>query len=128
MNWRTLQLISKERINKRELPPLNIVDMGEEIKRGNNGVFSNALKDALTKTINEGNQAMLFINRRGFSSFLMCKKCGWVAKCDDCDVSLVYHKFDRALKCHYCGNRYKVFSQCPECGNEELSNGATGTQ
>ena len=118
----------KERINKRELPPITIVDMGEEIKKGNNNIFSSALKNSLSKTIEEGNQAMLFINRRGFASFLMCKKCGWVAKCDACDVSLVYHKYEKALKCHYCGNRFKVLTECPECGNKELSNGATGTQ
>lgn len=118
----------KERINKRELPPITMVDMGEEIRRGNNGVFSNNLKNSLSKTISEGNQAMLFINRRGFASFMMCKKCGWVAKCDACDVSLVYHKYERALKCHYCGNRFKVLTECPECGNTELSTGATGTQ
>ena len=125
----TYQLLEmKERINKREMPPLKIIDMGSEVRLGNNGVFSSALKNALIKTINEGNQAMLFINRRGFASFMMCKKCGFVAKCKDCDVSLVYHKYDNSLKCHYCGNRYKVFTQCPECGNESLSNGATGTQ
>ena len=118
----------KERINKRELPSITIVDMGEEIKNGNNNIFSSTLKNSLAKTIAEGNQAMLFINRRGFASFLMCKKCGWVAKCDACDVSLVYHKYDRSLKCHYCGNRFKVLTECPECGNSELSNGATGTQ
>lgn len=118
----------KERINKRELPPITIVDMGEEIKRGNNGIFSGALKEALAKTIADGNQAMIFINRRGFASFLMCKKCGWVAKCDACDVSLVYHKYERALKCHYCGNRFKVLTECPECHNTELSTGATGTE
>ena len=118
----------KERINKRELPPITIVDMGEEIRNGNNNIFSSSLKNSLSKTISEGNQAMLFINRRGFASFLMCKKCGWVAKCDACDVSLVYHKYDRSLKCHYCGNRFKVLTECPECGNQELSNGATGTQ
>ena len=118
----------KERINKRELPPINIVDMGEEIKRGNNGIFSRSLTTSLDKTIKEGNQAMLFINRRGFASFMMCKKCGWVAKCDACDVSLVYHKYERALKCHYCGNRFKVLTECPECGNTELSTGSTGTQ
>ena len=118
----------KERINKRELPPITIVDMGEEIKRGNNAIFSNSLKESLSKTISDGNQAMLFINRRGFASFMMCKKCGWVAKCDSCDVSLVYHKYECALKCHYCGNRFKVLTQCPECGNTELSTGATGTQ
>ncbi len=118
----------KERINKRELPPLKIVDMSNEIRNGNTGVFSNTLKEALIKTISEGNQAMLFINRRGFSSFLMCKKCGFVAKCSACDVSLVYHKYENALKCHYCGNRYRVFTECPECGNQSLSNGAVGTQ
>ncbi len=118
----------KERINKRELPPLKIVDMTNEIREGNTGVFSYALKEALKKTVAEGNQAMLFINRRGYSSFLMCKKCGFVAKCKDCDVSLVYHKAENVLKCHYCGNRYKVFTECPECGNTELSNGAVGTQ
>lgn len=118
----------KERINKKELPPLKIIDMGAEILSGNTGVFSNALKTALTKTINEGNQAMLFINRRGFASFLMCKKCGWVAKCTDCDVSLVLHKHENALKCHYCGNRYRVFTECPECGNTDLSTGAVGTE
>lgn len=125
-NYQLLEM--KERINKRELPPVNIVDMGEEIRRGNNGIFSRALKTSLEKTISDGNQAMLFINRRGFASFLMCKKCGWVAKCDACDVSLVYHKYERALKCHYCGNRFKVLTECPECGNTELSTGSTGTQ
>ena len=118
----------KERINKRELPPLKIINMSDEIKNGNTSIFSNPLTEALEKTINEKNQAMLFINRRGYSSFLMCKKCGFVAKCQDCDVSLVYHKFDNALKCHYCGNRYKVFTQCPECGNENLSIGSVGTE
>ena len=71
---------------------------------------------------------MLFINRRGYSSFLMCKKCGYVAKCETCDVSLVLHKFENALKCHYCGNRYKILKQCPACGNTELSTGAVGTE
>jgi len=118
----------KERINKRELPPLKIIDMTNEIREGNTGVFSHALKETLKKTIAEGNQAMLFINRRGYSSFLMCKKCGFVAKCKECDVSLVYHKAENALKCHYCGNRYKVFTECPECGNTNLSTGAVGTQ
>ena len=125
----TYQLLEmKERINKKELPPLKIIDMGVEIRNGNTGVFSNELKDALKKTVESGNQAMLFINRRGFASFLMCKKCGFVAKCNDCDVSLVYHKYEHALKCHYCGNRYRVFTECPNCGNTELSTGAIGTQ
>jgi primosomal protein N' (replication factor Y) len=118
----------KERINKKELPPLKIIDMGGEVKNGNSGVFSEELKNALIKTVSSGNQAMLFINRRGFSSFLMCKKCGWVAKCNDCDVSLVLHKEEQVLKCHYCGNRYRIFTECPECHNTELSHGSIGTE
>ncbi len=118
----------KERINKREMPPLKIIDMGNEIRNGNNDIFSTELKSALKKTIEEGNQAMLFINRRGFASYLMCKKCGWVAKCNDCDVSLVLHRQENVLKCHYCGNRYRVFTECPMCHNTELSTGSIGTE
>ncbi len=119
----------KERINKRELPPLKIINMTNEVLGGNEGIFSRELKKALIKTVvEENNQAMLFINRRGFSSFVMCKKCGWVARCEACDVSLVYHKFENVLKCHYCGNRYRTFSECPECHNQNLSRGAVGTQ
>lgn len=118
----------KERINKKPLPPISIVDMSEEIRQGNPDLFSRKLKDSLDKTIKEGNQAMLFINRRGYASFLMCRNCGWVAKCDACDVSLVYHKHDNALKCHYCDKRYKVFSACPECGSTDIKQGAIGTE
>ena len=118
----------KERINKKEMPPLSIIDMGNEIRQGNTNIFSHKLTEALKKTIEEKNQAMLFINRRGYSSFLMCKKCGFVIRCQECDVSLVYHKLENALKCHYCGNRYKVFTECPECGNQNLSTGSVGTE
>ena len=118
----------KERINKQKLPPITIVDMTNEVRLGNNGIFSASLKEALKRTIESKNQAMLFINRRGYASFLRCKKCGWIAKCDSCDVSLVYHKFENRLKCHYCGAQYKVFSECPECHNTDLSNGLVGTE
>lgn len=118
----------KERINKKPLPPITIVDMSEEIRQGNPDLFSRKLKDSLDKTLKEGNQAMLFINRRGYASFLMCRNCGWVAKCDACDVSLVYHRHDNALKCHYCDKRYKVFSACPECGSTDIKQGAIGTE
>lgn len=118
----------KHRINKRDLPPIKLVDMCKEVKMGNNSVFSLSLIDALKRTIESGNQAMLFINRRGFSSFLMCKECGWVAKCESCDVSLVYHKYDNALKCHYCDKRYRVFDVCPECGSDSIKQGAIGTE
>lgn len=117
-----------ERINKKPLPPIEIIDMSAEIREGNNGVFSRAMIEAIQKVLDEKSQAMLFINRRGYSSFLMCRNCGWVAKCVDCDVSLVYHKHDNALKCHYCDKRYKVFDQCPECGSSDLKLGSLGTE
>lgn len=118
----------KERINKKPLPPINIIDMTEEVRMGNNSIFSRALEEAIRKTLSEHSQAMLFINRRGYSSFLMCRNCGWVAKCSSCDVSLVYHKRENALKCHYCDKRYKVFDQCPECGSTDIKHGAIGTE
>ena len=125
----TYELIEmKHRINKKDLPPIQIIDMCKEIKDGNPSIFSRSLIEALDKTIKEGNQAMLFINRRGFSSFLMCRECGWVAKCKSCDVSLVYHKFDGALKCHYCDKRYRVFDVCPECGSDNIKQGSVGPE
>lgn len=124
--YRLLEM--KERINKRPMPPLTIVDMCDEIRHGDNDIFSTALKNELDKTIASGNQAMIFINRRGYSSFLMCKECGFVAKCQNCDTALVYHKHDNALKCHFCSARYKVFSECPNCHSKELKLGSVGTQ
>lgn len=124
--YRLLEL--KNRINKKPMPPLTIVDMCGEVQQGNTGIFSAALASELAKTIESGNQAMIFINRRGYSSFLMCKDCGFVAKCQNCDTALVYHKHEHALKCHFCASRYKVFTECPECHSKNLKMGSTGTQ
>lgn len=118
----------KNRVNNSPMPPINIVDMTREFRSGNTSMFSGELIENLTNVVNAGEQAMLFLNRRGFSSFLMCKECGYVASCSDCDVSLVYHKEDNMLKCHYCGKRYKVLTKCPVCGNQNLKLGNTGTE
>lgn len=117
-----------ERINKRPLPKVEIVDMAEETRSGHKGIFSRLLKQRLNETLDKGNQAMLFLNRRGFSSFLMCTKCGYVAKCADCDVSLTVHREDNMLKCHYCGKKYYMLSKCPECGEHSFRQGKIGTQ
>jgi len=121
-------LTLSQRINKMPLPQVSIVDMTTEVREGNNDLFSRELVEQLTKVINEGNQAILFLNRRGFSSFMMCNKCGYVAKCPDCDVSLTYHKEDNVLKCHYCGRQFHVFDKCPKCKSPYIRQGRVGDQ
>lgn len=116
------------RANGRELPAIQIVDMMNEIRMGNSGIFSNQLLADLVNVVNNKKQAMIFINRRGYSSFMRCRDCGYIAKCDDCDVSLVYHREDNRLKCHYCGKQFRVLSQCPKCKSEHIKYGAVGTE
>lgn len=124
-----LQLISlPERINKQPLPDVEIVNMSKEVADGHKGIFSRLLSLRLTETLRSGNQAMIFLNRRGYSSFLMCTKCGYVAKCADCDVSLTVHREDNMLKCHYCGKKYYMLTHCPNCHETGFRQGRIGTQ
>ncbi|MEG1529602.1 MAG: primosomal protein N', partial [Clostridia bacterium] len=117
-----------ERISKYRLPEMEIVDMTEEFRRGNPSIFSLKLMSAIEDALSRNEQVMLFLNRRGFASFLRCKECGYVAKCEDCDISLTYHKEDNELKCHYCGRRYHMLTKCPNCGNRDLKQGRIGTE
>ena len=117
-----------KRINRKPLPEIVIADMRREVRRGNNSAFSAALREELDKCLKEGNQAILFLNRRGYSQTVICKECGYVAKCEACDVSLTYHRDEDCLKCHYCGARYRVPTVCPDCGGRKLSYAGTGTQ
>lgn len=124
-----LQLITmQERINKQPLPDVEIVNMSKERAAGQKGIFSRLLLQRLTETLRDGNQAMIFLNRRGYSSFLMCTKCGYVAKCSDCDVSLTVHREDNMLKCHYCGKKYYMLTKCPNCHEDSFRQGRIGTQ
>ena len=118
----------EKRINKRPLPEIHIADMRREVRRGNNSAFSIALKDELSVCLETGNQAILFLNRRGYSQTVICKECGYVAKCEACDVSLTYHREENCLKCHYCGAKYNTLSACPDCGGVKLTYTGTGTQ
>ena len=117
-----------ERINGKPLPEIIIADMRKEVKRGNPSNLSRALKDELSSTLSSGNQAIIFINRRGYSQTVICTDCGYVAKCENCDVSLTYHSEENCLKCHYCGAKYRMLSACPECGGTRLRYSGTGTQ
>lgn len=117
-----------ERINKRPLPEIIIADMRSEVRRGNNSCFSRALREELDATLSGGNQAIIFLNRRGYSKTVICQDCGYVAKCNSCDVSLTYHSEENCLKCHYCGAKYRMLTSCPECGGTRLRYSGTGTQ
>ena len=117
-----------KRINQRPMPEIVVADMRREVRRGNNSPFSSALKEEIEKCLAEDKQAILFLNRRGYSQTVICKECGYVAKCDACDVSLTYHRDEDCLKCHYCGMKYNMLSACPDCGGKKLSYAGTGTQ
>lgn len=116
------------RVNSKQMPEIKIVDMQSELFNGNSSMFSNALIQKISEKVHSGEQSIIFLNRRGYNSFVMCKDCGYTAKCEDCDVSLVYHKEDNELKCHYCGKRYKMISACPNCHSKYIRYGAVGTQ
>ncbi len=116
------------RVNGMEMPKIVVVDMLMEMRQGNNQIFSIPLIYELQDIIKDKKQAMIFINRRGFSSFQRCRQCGYIAKCTDCDVSLVYHRFEDRLKCHYCGKRFKALDICPSCGSRDIKQGAVGTE
>ncbi len=118
----------KERINKRQLPKMEVVDMRKEILDGNMSIFSKRLLEELHTAISKGNQVMLFINRRGYSSFVRCRQCGYIPKCTDCEVSLTLHKEDNKLKCHYCGKQFYNIDKCPKCGFMHLKEGRIGTE
>ncbi len=117
-----------KRINQKPLPEIVIADMRREVRRGNNSPFSLVLQEEIEKCLQNEKQAILFLNRRGYSQTVICKECGYVAKCEACDVSLTYHRDEDCLKCHYCGARYGMLSGCPECGSRKLSYAGTGTQ
>ena len=118
----------EKRINQRPLPEIIIADMRREVRRGNSSAFSGVLKEEIEKTLAADKQAILFLNRRGYSQTVICKECGYVAKCEACDVSLTYHREESCLKCHYCGTRYNMLSACPDCGGVKLTYAGTGTQ
>ena len=117
-----------ERVNKRPMPEMIIADMCGEVRRGNNTAFSAVLREELSETLKNGNQAIIFLNRRGYAKTVICRDCGYVAKCDNCDVSLTYHSEENCLKCHYCGARYRMLTKCPACGGKNVRYGGTGTQ
>lgn len=117
-----------ERIGKKGLAPVNIVDMREETREGNKSIFSRALKNALLKVFNDKKQAILLMNRRGFSTYGQCPACGFTPKCKKCDIPLILHKTTDKLRCHYCSYEINAHEICPSCKSGGLRYFGMGTQ
>ena len=123
------ELISiKNRANKNPLPKIEIVDMKNELSNGNKSILSNKLHLEIENAIRNNNQVILFLNRRGYANFVSCRSCGYVFQCENCDISLTYHKGKNLGRCHYCGYEKEIPKECPECGSHYVKPFGTGTQ
>ena len=117
-----------ERYNKNPLPTVEIVDMSAEIRAGNRSLFSQKLLDQMRRCLNEKKQIILFLNRRGYASFVSCRECGHTMRCPECGISYTYHRQEGALMCHYCGRRIPMPKVCPECGSKLIGGFGAGTE
>lgn len=117
-----------ERANNMHMPPIEIVDMRRELEEGNKTIFSKRLAEEIERNIKTRQQTMLFLNRRGHSSFVLCRKCGLSLMCVNCNITLTYHAHDERLICHYCGYTTKTPSRCPRCESGYIRHFGTGTQ
>ena len=117
-----------KRANNSKLPEVVIVDLRQELANGNRSIISKKLHDEIQENLKNKKQTILFLNRRGFSTFVMCRNCGYTAKCKRCNISLTYHNKQNKLKCHYCGYETSNLSVCPSCGSKSIKYFGAGTQ
>ena len=117
-----------ERANNAELPDIEVVDLREELAMGNRSIISTALYSEIEKNLENKKQTILFLNRRGYSTFVMCRDCGFTAKCKNCNITLTYHSKENKLKCHYCGYEQGNIKICPDCNSKNVKYFGTGTQ
>ena len=116
------------RANKSSMPEVLVCDMRQELADGNKSMLSRVLKEEIQKNLENREQTILFLNRRGFSTFVSCRECGFVAQCPNCSISMTYHKYDNTLQCHYCGHTIKNYTLCPKCGSKYIRYFGGGTQ
>ena len=117
-----------KRATNSTLPDVEIVDLRNELAIGNRSMLSFKLQSEIENNLKNKKQTILFLNRRGYSTFVMCRECGYVAKCKNCNISLTYHSSENRLKCHYCGFEMPVVKECPECNSKKVKYFGTGTQ
>ncbi|NLJ98337.1 MAG: primosomal protein N' [Tissierellia bacterium] len=118
----------EKRINNKKLPDVKIVDMRDELNTGNKSIFSRDLYKSIEQNLEEGRQTILFLNRRGYSTFVSCRQCGYVVKCIECSISMTYHMNDNRLKCHYCGMTINPPKTCPSCNSRYIKYFGIGTE
>lgn len=118
----------EKRYNETQLPEVSIVDMREELKQGNHTMFSVELVNTMEATLSAGRQVILFLNRRGYSTFVSCRNCGYTVTCPDCGITMTYHKNENACVCHFCGKKQPMLRTCPECGSSYIRHFGTGTE
>ncbi|MGG4453501.1 primosomal protein N' [Brevibacillus porteri] len=117
-----------ERVGNRPMPQVHVVDMREELQAQNRSMFSRKLHEMIADRLAKEEQMVIFLNRRGFSTFVMCRSCGYTMRCIHCDISLTYHKTNHTARCHYCGYTIAQPKHCPECQSEHIRFFGTGTQ
>lgn len=117
-----------KRVDNKTLPEVNIVDMRDELRNGNKSMFSRELYEAIAQNIEDGNQTILFLNRRGYSTFISCRSCGYICKCKSCEVSMTYHISSNRMSCHYCGAEASAPRLCPSCGSKYIKYFGIGTE
>jgi primosomal protein N' (replication factor Y) len=117
-----------DRVGNRPMPQVHVVDMREELQAENRSMFSRKLHELIADRLAKQEQMVIFLNRRGFSTFVMCRSCGYTLRCIHCDISLTYHKTNHTARCHYCGYTILQPSHCPECQSEHIRFFGTGTQ
>jgi primosomal protein N' (replication factor Y) len=120
--------VLEKRIENRPLPDVTTVDLREEFAQGHKNVFSDHLRDAISERVSRHEQTILFVNRRGYASFLLCRTCGYTEKCHNCDVSMTYHSAQRMLRCHHCDEQKPAPSVCPNCGGPHIRQFGIGTE
>lgn len=124
-----IQLLTlTKRANQSSLPEVEIVDLRQELANGNRSMFSQKMQELIAENLKKKQQTILFLNRRGFSTFVMCRDCGTTLTCKNCNITLTYHRKENKLKCHYCGYEQENVITCPECGSKKIKYFGTGTQ
>ena len=118
----------KERATKMQLPTIEVIDMRIELQNGNKSIFSECLKQKMDIALSNNEQIILFLNRRGYAGFVTCRACGYVVKCENCDISMTLHKSSNRLRCHYCGATKKIPTVCPNCGSNYIRTFGIGTE